>query len=110
MATISLSKAEKSYIYSGLFKTPPQRIDGRALLDYRTVALETGVAPLANGSVRLNIGKNSQEGGGTEILAATKLEVDDIEAHGDGPRIACHVTWFVLLGLVTLVRCTAEVK
>jgi len=100
MASISLSKSEKAYIKSSLHASTPLRGDGRALTDYRTVALETGVAPLANGSVRLNIGKNDHEGGGgTEILAATKLEVEDIE-HGEGVeggRIVCSVSWSVSL-------------
>jgi exosome complex component RRP42 len=100
MATISLSKAEKSYIQSSFLSDPPLRADGRALLDFRTISLETGVAPLANGSARLSIGKNPNGGGGgTEVLAATKLEVEDILPQGgegvDGGRIVCSVTWFV---------------
>lgn len=104
MAAIPFSKAEKSYIQTGLALNPPQRPDGRSLHDYRTVALETGVAPLANGSAKLNIGRNPQEGGGgTEIIAATKLEVEDVEDReedgavrgvGEG-RIVVNVTWFV---------------
>ncbi|OCH89972.1 ribosomal protein S5 domain 2-like protein [Obba rivulosa] len=95
MATVTISKAERSYIQTSLQAKPPLRADGRALLDYRTVLLETGVAPLANGSAKLNIGKTSGEGGGgTEILAATKLEVEDIEnGEGvEGGRISCSVT------------------
>ena len=100
MATTTISKAEKSYIQTSLQASQPLRADGRALLDYRTVLLETGVAPLANGSARLNIGKSSGEGGGgTEILAATKLEVEDIEnGEGvEGGRVSCSVTWCVIL-------------
>ncbi|EPT02256.1 hypothetical protein FOMPIDRAFT_1160450 [Fomitopsis schrenkii] len=95
MATASISKAERTYIQSSLQANPPLRADGRSLLDYRTVFLETGVAPLANGSARLNMGKSPQEGGGgTEILAATKLEVEDVETGGgvDGGRLVCTVT------------------
>ncbi|TFK68908.1 ribosomal protein S5 domain 2-like protein [Pluteus cervinus] len=94
MATTSLSKAEKSYIQAGLLATPPQRIDGRDLFDFRTVALETGVAPLSNGSARLNIGKDPQDGGGgTGVIAATKLEVENVEEDGtDGGRLVCSVT------------------
>ena len=76
------------------------RADGRSLLDYRTVFLETGVAPLANGSAKINIGKAPQDGGGgTEILAATKLEVEDVETGDgvDGGRLVCTVTWCVRL-------------
>lgn len=100
MATTSISKTERSYIQSSLQANPPLRADGRSLLDYRTVFLETGVAPLANGSAKLNIGKSPQEGGGgTEILAATKLEVEDVETGDgvDGGRLVCTVTWCVLL-------------
>ncbi|KAH9946586.1 ribosomal protein S5 domain 2-like protein [Amylocystis lapponica] len=94
MASTSISKAERSYIQTSLQGSPPLRADGRSLLDFRTVLLETGVAPLANGSAKLNIGKSPHEGGGgTEVLAAVKLEVEDVE-HGegvDGGRIVCSV-------------------
>ncbi|KAH9929162.1 uncharacterized protein B0H18DRAFT_997850 [Fomitopsis serialis] len=86
MTSSSISKAERGYIQSSLKATPPLRAD---------VLLETGVAPLANGSAKLNIGKATQEGGGgTEILAATKLEVEDVELGDgvDGGRLACSVT------------------
>ncbi|KAF8072168.1 ribosomal protein S5 domain 2-type protein [Lyophyllum atratum] len=93
---LSLSKAEKSYIQAGLLATPPARADGRALLDCRAVALETGVAPLANGSARLSIGRNPHgNGGGTEVFAAAKLEVESIEHDSDardGGRIVCTVS------------------
>ncbi|RDB21882.1 Exosome complex component RRP42 [Hypsizygus marmoreus] len=91
----SLSKAEKSYIQVGLLSSPPSRSDGRSLLDYRSVALETGVAPLANGSARVNIGRNAnQAGGGTEVVAASKLEVESIDDDGgvEGGRIVCTVS------------------
>ena len=98
MAAVLLSKSESAYIQASLQANPPLRADGRALLDFRTVLLETGVAPLANGSARLNIGKMTREGGGgTEVLAAVKLEVEDIES-GDGVeggRIMSSVTWCV---------------
>ena len=79
MAASLISKSERAYIQASLQASPPLRADGRALLDFRTVLLETGVAPLANGSAKLNIGKMAREGGGgTEILAAVKLEVEDV--------------------------------
>lgn len=67
--------------------------------DFRTVALETGVAPVANGSARLSIGRSLHDGGGgTEVLAASKLEVESIDEEGvDGGRIVCTVSWFVIL-------------
>lgn len=97
MASAPISKAEQSYIQAGLLANPPSRADGRFLHDFRSIALETSVAPLANGSARLSIGRNPHDGsGGTEVLAAAKLEVETIE-HGsggvDGGRIACSVTW-----------------
>lgn len=96
--SVSVSKAEKSFIQAGLLATPPSRPDGRSLLDYRSVALETGVAPLANGSARVSIGRNLNDGGGgTEVIAATKLEVENVGKDGgvnDG-RIICTVSWFV---------------
>ncbi|KAJ7130316.1 ribosomal protein S5 domain 2-type protein [Mycena epipterygia] len=97
MASISTSKAEISYIQSGLISTPPLRADGRALHDFRTISLETGVAPLANGSAHLNIGQNPHDGGGgTEVLAAAKLEVENVglghDEGVDGGRIVCTVS------------------
>ena len=80
----SISKSERAYIQTSLQAKPPFRADGRGLTDYRTVFLETGVAPLANGSARVNLGKSAHEGGGgTEVIAAVKLEVEDVE-NGDG--------------------------
>ena len=99
-APISLSKSEKSYIQTALRELPPIRADGRSLFDYRSIALETGVASLANGSARVNIGKAAGEesGSGTEVIAAVKLEVENVlDGDGvDGGRIAVTVSWFVL--------------
>ena len=97
-ASVLISKSEKSYIQTALEAAVPLRADGRSLYDYRSVLLATGVAPLANGSARVNIGKSPEEGGGgTEILAATKLEVETVDGGDgvDGGRIACTVTWYV---------------
>ncbi|KAF8882276.1 hypothetical protein BD779DRAFT_1612494 [Infundibulicybe gibba] len=83
MASPLVSKAEKSYIQTGLKSSPPLRLDGRGLHDFRAVALETGVTPLANGSARVSIGKSPHDGGGgTEVLAAAKLEVEDVNEGG----------------------------
>ncbi|TFK25832.1 ribosomal protein S5 domain 2-like protein [Coprinopsis marcescibilis] len=94
MASSHISKAESSYIQAGLTSKDPQRLDGRNLGDYRAVALETGVAPLANGSAKLNIGRNPHNGsGGTEVVAATKLEVETLEEGAvDKGRVVCTVT------------------
>lgn len=92
---MSLSKAEKTYIQASLQSPSASRADGRPLHDYRSIAIETGVAPLANGSVRVNIGKNSSNGGGTEVLGAVKLEVENVSGKTDG-RIVCSVSWCVV--------------
>lgn len=90
-----ISKAEKSYIQSGLLAKPqPQRHDGRALDAYRPIALETGVAPLANGSARLSIGGGGG-GNSTEVVAAVKLEVDTVSlGDSDRGKISCFVSWY----------------
>lgn len=103
MASINLSKSEKSYIQAGLLSTPPTRADGRSLTDYRSVALETGTIPLANGSARVSIGTNPHDGsGGTVVLAGVKLEVVDISTGSrseDGIQrdgsLNCVVNWYV---------------
>ncbi|KAF9260380.1 ribosomal protein S5 domain 2-like protein [Marasmius fiardii PR-910] len=95
MSVASVSKSEKSYIQAGILANPARRSDGRSLQDFRVIALETGVAPLANGSARLNIGRSPHDGsGGTEVLAAVKLEVENVEegAGVDGGRIMCSVS------------------
>ncbi|EIN04125.1 ribosomal protein S5 domain 2-like protein [Punctularia strigosozonata HHB-11173 SS5] len=89
--TVLLSKAEKSYIQASLQADPSLRGDGRGLLDFRALALETGVSPLTNGSARVRIGTGD---GGTEVLAAVKLEVEDVGKDDgvDGGRLNCSVT------------------
>jgi len=95
-----ISKSEQSFIKSAILADPPQRADGRTLQEFRPIALQTGgnVAPLANGSGRVNLG-------GSEVIAAVKLEAEDIERHDapqsdetlgrDGGRVVCTVSWFV---------------
>jgi exosome complex component RRP42 len=91
MAATSISKAEKSYIQAGLLATPPRRADGRTLDEYRAIELETGVVPLANGSARIRVGAGTAKGG-TEVLAACKVEVENIEGDEQG-RVVVTVTW-----------------
>ncbi|KAN0088675.1 Ribosomal protein S5 domain 2-type fold [Tylopilus felleus] len=97
----SLSKAEKSYIQSSLLSDPPLRLDGRSLEDYRSIALETGVVPLANGSAKVCIGRPGRSGyvqeaggvgGGTEVVVGVKLEVAGIGEEEEGGKIACTVS------------------
>ena len=101
----SLSKAERSYIQSSLLSNPPLRLDGRSLEDYRPIALETGVVPLANGSAKVCIGcpgrgGHVQEaggvGGGTEVVVGVKLEVAGAGEGEEGGKVACTVSWWVL--------------
>lgn len=93
--TSPLSKAEKSYIQTGLLSTSPSRTDGRSLHEFRSVALETGVAPLANGSAKLSIGRSAHDGaGGTQVLAAVKVEVENVaDDMPDTGRVVCTVSW-----------------
>ncbi|KAI5891706.1 ribosomal protein S5 domain 2-like protein [Schizophyllum commune H4-8] len=86
-----ISKAEKSFIQAGILLDPPTRLDGRALHEFREIQLETGVAPLASGSARLTIGAGKDGSGGTEVWAATKLEVVDV-ADGERQGVVCSVT------------------
>ncbi|KAF8130595.1 ribosomal protein S5 domain 2-type protein [Boletus edulis] len=97
----SLSKAEKSYIQSSLLSDPPLRLDGRSLEDYRPIALETGVVPLANGSAKVCIGRPGRGGyvqeaggvgGGTEVVAGVKLEVAGVGDGEGGGKVACTVS------------------
>lgn len=109
----SSSKSEQAYIRSSLLADPPLRLDGRSPTDYRPIALETGVAPLANGSARVNIGGAALNGtggnlAGTEVVAAVKLEVEDVsraksERRQEG-RVSCNVSWYAMHFLNFLFR------
>ena len=118
MAFKALSKSEKAYIQTSLQSQSPLRADGRSLHEFRSVTIQTRVAPIANGSAHLNLGRSSDESiGGTEVLAAAKLEVEDIttattiaaldnnsDGNGNGMegggRIVCTVSWCVKTPLV----------
>lgn len=100
-----LSKAERSYTQLSLVSDPPLRLDGRSLQDYRPIALETGVIPLANGSAKVSIGRPGlagyvQEaggvGGGTVVVVGVKLEVAGAGDEEEGGKVACTVSWCVL--------------
>ncbi|KAF8316106.1 ribosomal protein S5 domain 2-like protein [Clavulina sp. PMI_390] len=98
-----ISKAESSFIRASFLSNPPQRNDGRALNEFRAIAIQAGgdVAPLANGSAKINLG-------GTEVIAAIKLEAENIANAGgmsgaigagveeslgrDGGRVSCTVS------------------
>lgn len=87
-----ISKAERAYIVESLSLPTPYRTDGRPLHAYRNVALETGDAPLANGSAHVKIGGSAgvAGGGGTEVRAGAKLEVATDDGLG---RVSVTVTW-----------------
>ena len=97
---MTISKSEQSFIKTAILADPPQRADGRKLQEFRPIALQTGgdVAPLANGSGRVSLG-------GSEVIAAIKLEAEDIERRDapqseetlgrEGGRVVCTVSWYV---------------
>ncbi|KAG8896181.1 hypothetical protein FRB99_009028 [Tulasnella sp. 403] len=95
----SVSKSESAYVASSLLASPdPTRADGRGLLDFRLISVETSVAPLANGSGRALIGggTSSSIGGSgesvTEVIAAAKLDVEDIDPAVSSSGLSCSVT------------------
>jgi exosome complex component RRP42 len=72
--------------------------------DYRPIALETGVVPLANGSAKVCIGRPGRVGyvqeaggvgGGTEVVVGVKLEVAGAGEEEEGSQVACTVSWWV---------------
>ncbi|KAG9024979.1 hypothetical protein FRB95_010826 [Tulasnella sp. JGI-2019a] len=89
---MSISKSEAAYIAGALLATPTStRADGRTLLDYRAISVETGVAPAANGSGRALIGAVGDDA--TEVIAAVRLDVEDINAtDGETRPLSCSVT------------------
>lgn len=109
---MAISKSEQSFIKTAILADPPQRADGRKLQEFRPIALQTGgdVAPLANGSGRVNLG-------GSEVIVAIKLETEDIEHRDapqseeplgrDGGRVVCTVSWYVdVENISTLISLT----
>jgi hypothetical protein len=77
------------------------------------ITVQTGVVPTVNGSAHLNLGRQSDESmGDTEVLAAAKLEVEDIAALDSGSHsrgvgrggILCTVSWCVDPPLFILIR------
>lgn len=97
-----LSRSEQAYIQSSLLASKPLRADGRNLLNYRSIAVETGVVSLANGSARVGIGNAMMNGVGgsllgTEVLAAVKLEVQTSSEYltFDNGNVSCSVSWSV---------------
>lgn len=69
-----LSRSQGDFFLRGLTSDPPQRSDGRHLLAFRALDIDTGVAAQANGSSQITLG-------GTEIFCGIKAEV---RSFGDG--------------------------
>ncbi|XP_006848982.2 exosome complex component RRP42 [Amborella trichopoda] len=63
---MGLSLGEKNYIKGGI--ADDLRCDGRRRLDYRSIAIDTGVIPQANGSARVRMGS-------TDVIASVKAEL-----------------------------------
>lgn len=62
----AISAAEVSYIEGGIAQN--LRSDGRGRLDFRNIAITTGVIPQANGSSRCKVG-------GTDVMVSVKAEL-----------------------------------
>ncbi|EPQ26201.1 uncharacterized protein PFL1_06136 [Pseudozyma flocculosa PF-1] len=76
MPTHALSRAQSDFFLSGLTADPAQRHDGRSLLAFRPLHVESDIAAQANGSATVNLG-------GTHVVCGVKAEVrsfaDDLE-------------------------------
>ena len=68
MAPHLLSRSQADFFLRGLTSDPPQRSDGRHLLAFRSLQIDTGIAAQANGSSQITLG-------GTEIFCGIKAEV-----------------------------------
>ncbi|KAJ1031596.1 hypothetical protein NDA13_001987 [Ustilago tritici] len=68
MAPHLLSRSQGDFFLRGLTADPPQRSDGRHLLAFRSLQIDTGIAAQANGSSQITLG-------GTEIFCGIKAEV-----------------------------------
>lgn len=72
-----MSAVKKSIVIERLKRTQmiellekEKRLDGRNLLDYRPIKIETGIIDKANGSARVQIGN-------TQVIAGVKVEIGD---------------------------------
>ncbi|EST10072.1 Exoribonuclease, phosphorolytic domain 1 [Kalmanozyma brasiliensis GHG001] len=71
-----LSRSQGDFFLRGLTSNPPQRSDGRHLLAFRSLDIDTGVAAQANGSSQITLG-------GTEIFCGIKAEVSSFGDDSD---------------------------
>ncbi|KAK2723255.1 exosome complex exonuclease RRP42-like [Artemia franciscana] len=67
MSEVAICIPEKTFILHGV--DDDLRNDGRSYLDYRPLAIETGILPQPNGSCRVRLATS-------DILVATKLELE----------------------------------
>jgi exosome complex component RRP42 len=79
---MSISASELGYIKESLKQD--YRQDGRTRLDWRALSVARSVARSANGSARCRLG-------GTDVLAACRLEVEEVEQGS----LECFVEWCV---------------
>lgn len=76
---LQLSKSEQQYIISGIHYN--HRLDGRSLLDYRDVQVETAVLRGTHGSARIRQGD-------TELLCGIRVELQHLSnQHAPEPEI-----------------------
>ena len=76
-----VSQILKDYIYKTL--TEKKRIDGRDLLEYRKIEIQTGFVEVAEGSARVKLGN-------TDVLAGVKMSVG--EPFPDTPEMGVMTT------------------
>ena len=68
MTDITISRIRQKQIAQLL--SSGKRLDGRRLLDYRPIQIETGIIEKAEGSARVRLGK-------TEVIAGVKIEIGE---------------------------------
>ncbi|MCD6088971.1 exosome complex protein Rrp42, partial [Candidatus Bathyarchaeota archaeon] len=68
MTDVTISRIRQKQIAQLL--SSGKRLDGRGLLDYRPIQIETGIIEKAEGSARVRIGK-------TEVVAGVKIEIGE---------------------------------
>ncbi|AQK67413.1 3'-5'-exoribonuclease family protein [Zea mays] len=80
---VGLSEGEKHFIRGGIAQDV--RTDGRRRLQFRSLSVQTGVIPQANGSARVRLGA-------TEIIASVKAELGKPSIlHPDKGKVAIFV-------------------
>jgi len=84
-ASSRLSPGERRFLVAGVRQDV--RADGRRRLERRSLEVQCGLLPQANGSARVAVA-----GGGTEVLAAVRCELADPDPRAPGRgRVECAV-------------------